>query len=215
MDFVEKYHSQLLAMLNDTNIAVQISAARILSEINKKEITEKLFLLLGTKEELDEAIFALLEKRDTILEDLLAAVCEQRIALNVSTISFVAKAARSLVITKYFDRQLDALQEWTMKGFEIISSQWHTASDQTREVIVDALFSLDSNRAFEFFLGLAEEADPWSKMQIIELIAKIENPKSADYVARFMNDEDENVRELAAAVLDSKGVLSGQEEKEG
>ncbi len=208
------FKQELAAMLSDSNAAVQISAVTELSKIKDAECTKKLFQLIGKNEELDAVIFSLLEKRDTILEDILYSICNNTEPPNSSIIAFVAKAARSLVISNYAGGRLDALQQLTSNGFSRIASQWQSASNQTREVIVDALFKLDSNKAFEFFTTLAGEADSWSKMQILEFIAKIENHKVTEYVSRFLNDEDDNVRELAAAILDSKELPAGQAERE-
>jgi hypothetical protein len=44
-------------------------------------------------------------------------------------------------------------------------------------------------------------------MHVIEMIAAIADRRAPDYIARFLSDDDEMVREVALGTLQAKGYL--------
>ncbi len=70
---------------------------------------------------------------------------------------------------------------------------------------MDALFRLDGDRAVEFLDAIMNDPDPWLRMHVIEVIAAIADRRAPDFIARFLEDDDEMVRELAMGTLQAKG----------
>ena len=49
------------------------------------------------------------------------------------------------------------------------------------------------------------DPDPWLRIHVIEVIAAIADARAPEYITRFLQDDDEMVREVAMGTLHSKG----------
>ena len=94
-----------------------------------------------------------------------------------------------------------------------VAIRWSTADEEARGAIVDVLFRLDGDRAVSFLDTIMNDPDPWLRIHVIELIAAIADPRAPDFIARFLDDDDAMVRDVAAETLRSRGfaLLSGEE----
>jgi HEAT repeat protein len=95
-------------------------------------------------------------------------------------------------------------------GFDAVARAWDGGDQDARSSIIDAMFRLDGDRAVQFLDTVLEQPDPWLRMHVIEVIAAIADSRAPVYIARFLNDEDEMVRELAENVLRAKGFVSDE-----
>ena len=170
------------------------------------DVTEALIRSMGSSPEVDTAIVPVLLRRDETLNlataSLMFLPASQRKAviglvgrLTMETIQHVMRRAISTGDEEIFDR-----------AFVTIADQWDEADEETRAVIVDALFRLDGDRAVEFLDAIMNDPDPWLRIHVIEVIAAIADPRAPDFIARFMQDDDEMVREVAMGTLHNTGL---------
>ena len=95
-------------------------------------------------------------------------------------------------------------------AFDAVARAWEGADQDTRSSIVDAMFRLDGDRAVQFLDAILEQPDPWLRMHVIEVIAAINDRRAPDFIARFLSDDNEMVREVAASTLQAKGFDIGE-----
>ena len=101
-------------------------------------------------------------------------------------------------------------EEVIAPAFDAVARAWDEADQDARSSLIDAMFRLDGDRAVQFLDTILEQPDPWLRMHVIEVIAAIADSRAPVYIARFLNDEDEMVRELAENVLRAKGFVSDE-----
>jgi HEAT repeat protein len=193
------------AAIRDNDVAVRVSAVKGLSGYAGEDVTEMLVRALGVSPEVDAvAVPALLHRDDTLsvstaLIDQLPpgqrkAVIGLLRRVTMETIQHVMRKAITTGDEKIFDR-----------AFTAIAEQWNVADEETRAAIVDALFRLDGDRAVQFLDAIMNDPDPWLRIHVIEVIAAIADPRAPEFIARFLQDDDETVREVAMGVLQNKG----------
>jgi HEAT repeat protein len=194
-----------LQALTENDAAVRVSSVKGLAAYPGGDITEALVHVLGPAPEVDAVAIPALLQRDDALHVSIAALEQlpqgQRKAVigllgrvTMETIQNVMRRAISTGDEKVFER-----------AFEAIAGQWSTADEETRAVIVDALFRLDGDRAVEFLDAIMNDPDPWLRIHVIEVIAAIADPRAPEFIARFLQDDDEMVREVAMGTLQNKG----------
>jgi HEAT repeat protein len=197
--------SDYLQAITNTDVAVRVSGVKGVSAYPGKDVTEVLVTSLGFAPEVDAvAVPALLRRDDaltvatTVLEQLPQAQRKAVIGLlgrvTMETIQNVMRKAISDGDVQVFER-----------AFGSIANQWNAADEETRAVIVDALFRLDGDRAVEFLDAIMNDPDPWLRIHVIEVIAAIADPRAPEFIARFLTDDDEMVREVAMGTLHNKG----------
>jgi HEAT repeat protein len=98
-----------------------------------------------------------------------------------------------------FDEELFA------RGFDAVAAEWEGGDEETRAVVVDVLFHLDGDRAVDFLDTIMNDPDPWLRIHVIEVIAAIADRRAPEFIARFLEDDDEMVREVAQSTLQSRG----------
>jgi HEAT repeat protein len=101
-------------------------------------------------------------------------------------------------------------EEIITSAFDAVARAWEEADQDARSSLIDAMFHLDGDRAVQFLDAILEQPDPWLRMHVLEVIAAIADSRAPVYIARFLNDEDEMVRELAENVLRAKGFVTDE-----
>jgi HEAT repeat protein len=97
------------------------------------------------------------------------------------------------------------------RAIDVVAAEWQEAGEDLRTFIVDTLFRLDGDKTIGFLDTLMEDPDPWLRMHLIELLAAIGDRRVPAFVNRFLDDEDEMVREVAGTTLQSLlPAVSGQ-----
>ncbi|MCC6397544.1 MAG: HEAT repeat domain-containing protein [Bacteroidetes bacterium] len=195
-----------LSALSDSDIPVRVSAVRWLSGFSGEEINLALARQLGCAPDLDYALAASLVERPGAFRSC------------VEVLPTLDPAQRKSVITLIGRLTLDAIQLVMRKGlgafdeslfaqaFDAVAGEWSTADEETRAAIVDALFRLDGDRAVQFLDEIMNDPDPWLKIHVIEVIAAIADPRAPEFIARFLEDDDEMVREVAMGTLNARGI---------
>jgi HEAT repeat protein len=66
----------------------------------------------------------------------------------------------------------------------------------------------------EFLDAIMNDPDPWLRIHTIELLLPLEDRRIPDFLVRFLQDDDEMVREVAMSTLEQKGFTIGDAEKQ-
>jgi HEAT repeat protein len=195
-----------LLVLRDDDVQVRISGAKWLTPFTEPEITRTFIRALGSSPDLDAVLVsALLERHDVF------AIATQELndgppAQSRAVIALLGRLVME-IIQRVMRRSGERFDEQLFAGaFDSIASLWETSDEETRAAIVDALFRLDGDRAVEFLDAIMNDPDPWLRMHVIEVIAAIADRRAPDFIARFLQDDDEMVRDLAMGTLQAKGV---------
>jgi hypothetical protein len=104
---------------------------------------------------------------------------------------------------------MDGTSNLLQRGFDLVKEAWGDANEETRAAIVDTLFRLDGDQAVEVLDVIRNDSDPWLRMHIIELLLPLEDRRIPEFIARFLDDEDEMVREMASSSLEARGISFG------
>ena len=96
-------------------------------------------------------------------------------------------------------------EDFFTRAFDVVAAEWEGGDEETRAAIVDVLFHLDGDRAVTFLDAIMNDPDPWLRIHVIEVIAAIADRRAPDFIARFLEDDDEMVREVAVSTLQSRG----------
>jgi HEAT repeat protein len=204
--------NDLLDALNDDDAAIKASAAKALGCFTEIEVTKALMQCFAVSEELDQILYSLLEQRDDALQCAVEFLSDSQSGVKKQAIKLIGKLAMQL-IRKVLHHETMRLDEGLLaSAFEAVAAEWHSADEETRAAIVDTLFRLDGDRTVGFLDTLMEDPDPWLRMHVIEMLAAVEDRRIPTFVNRFLQDEDEMVREVAMSILQGKTSASGNEE---
>ena len=90
-----------------------------------------------------------------------------------------------------------------------VENAWIDADEETRAAIVDTLFRLDGDQAIRVLDVIRNDPDPWLRIRVIELLNPMEDRRIPEFISRFLQDDDEMVRDVAASTLESRGLSYG------
>jgi HEAT repeat protein len=197
--------SDFLAALNEEDISVQQSAVKWLAGFKEADVTTALIRHLGTSTELDAVLVPDLAGRaDTFrlcVDELPALPLPQHKAV----VAIIGRMTMD-VIRQVMTGGLGKYDEtFFVRAFDVVAAEWEGGDEETRAAIVDVLFHLDGDRAVTFLDAIMNDPDPWLRIHVIEVIAAIADRRAPDFIARFLEDDDEMVREVAVSTLQSRG----------
>ncbi len=194
-----------LRALREDDVQVRISGAKWLAPFTDPDVTRTFVRVLGMSPDLDAMLVPVLMERQGVFaaatEELNTIPSGQRRAV----ITLLGRLVMEIIqrVMRHSGERLD--ERLFVRAFDSIASLWETSDEETRGAIVDALFRLDGDRAVEFLDAIMNDPDPWLRMHVIEVIAAIADRRAPDFIVRFLEDDDEMVRELAMGTLQAKG----------
>jgi HEAT repeat protein len=194
-----------LRVLRDDDVQVGISGAKWLACFPEPEVTRAFIRALGVSPDLDAVLVPALVGRHEAFAVATEELNDIPLAQRRAVIALLGHLAMEFIqrmmrrSSERFDEQL------FVHAFDSIASLWVTSDEETRAAIVDVLFRLDGDRAVEVLDEIMNDPDPWLRMHVIEIIAAIADRRAPDFIARFLQDDDEMVRELAMGTLQAKG----------
>ena len=191
----------LLDALKDDDPKIKGSAAKGLSSSPDPDVTNTLLRCFGIEEELDEVLYSLLEQRGDALQGTLEFLSEGSPAGQKQGIKLLGRLAIRLIQMILLHEPIVCEEQLLMRAFAVVAEKWPDADEETRAAIVDTLFRLDGDRTVGFLDTIMEDPDPWLRIRVIEQLAVIGDRRVPTFVNRFLNDEDEMVRETAMAIL--------------
>ena len=200
----------LVAMLGDADSAVAGGAVTWLTTLDGRDVTAALVGAYGLSSELDAVLAPVLRERPEALDMLVRALeggaggSERGKSALLSQLVL----ARIRFVMRHGGTPGD--EGLIAEAFDAIARAWEGGDQDTRSALIDAMFRLDGDRAVQFLDAVLEQPDPWLRMHVIEVIAAIADSRAPVYIARFLNDEDEMVRELADNLLRAKGFVADE-----
>ncbi len=200
----------LAGMLNQDDLQVRTSAATWLRQCAGAESVTAMVRAYGAAPEVDALLAAGLVERPEALPALVASLDDG---------AGTSARAKAALLSQLVLARIKAImrsggssgdEEIISSAFDAVSHAWEGADQDARSSLIDAMFRLDGDRAVQFLDAILEQPDPWLRMHVIEVIAAIADSRAPVYITRFLNDEDEMVRELAENVLRAKGFVSDE-----
>ncbi|MFH0990126.1 MAG: HEAT repeat domain-containing protein [bacterium] len=204
--FPAALRSGFLSALQDDDENIRISAVKGLSQFEEQDVTRALLSVLGISEELDFLLFSELLGRDDVFRMAVDALEEARIRCKKELILLIGKLAFEAIRRyKYFKSyQIDG--SLVQRAFELIMNEWRLADQEVRSIILDTLFRLNGDQAVERMNQIVSDPDPWIRVHVIELLSDVKDQRAAIFIAQFLNDDDEMVREAAISNLQARGI---------
>jgi HEAT repeat protein len=200
-------NAHLIKAQSDRDPQIKTSAAKGLLSSNDNEATRALMKSFGISDELDTLLFQELITRDRVWAAAEEELDQPGAKPKKQIIDLIRRFADSLVPAMFRGGSGIINDEQMQRLFESVAKEWHEANQETRETVIGTLFSLDSDHAVQFLDEVLNDPDPWLRIQVIELLASRTNRNAVDFIARFLGDEDEMVREVAKATLQAGGYL--------
>ncbi len=201
----EALRADFLRAMKESDPEVRASGVKGLAAYPGSDVTEALVNVLGYAPEVDAVAIPALLQRDDTLQVSTAALDRLPQAPRKAVIGLLGRLTME-TIQNVMRRAISSGDEAVFeRAFTAIAAQWEAADEETRGVIVDALFRLDGDRAVQFLDAIMNDPDPWLRIHVIEVIAAIADPRAPEFISRFLRDDDEMVREVAMSTLQSKG----------
>ncbi len=214
LQFTNKDVATLLPILEGASGEMLHSAIKALSGLTGDDITKALIKKLGSSDKVNDHLYqVIMDRQQAFL--LSIELLEDDHVENSAAILLLKKLAQRDLKRIYSGDTIDIDPNLINRAFTIVAGCWETADETTRAAIVDALFTLDGDRAVLFLDKIVEDQDPWLRMHVIELLTAIEDRRTPEFISRFLSDDDEMVREVAAAALRSKGMTVDESMAEG
>jgi hypothetical protein len=202
----DKTRNDLLHALHNDNHQIQLSAAKGLIQFMDPAVTKELLLSLGISEEMDFVIVAQMSARPRVfqiaVECLEAGVTRGKLQIMILLGKLAGEIVRSY--SGFHGYRIDAGE--LERAFNVTSGAWYEANQEDWEIIADTLFRIDCDRASEFLQSVMVDMDPWSRVHMIEQLVTMPTRRALECIARFVEDENEMVREAALMVFQAAGI---------
>ena len=206
---VAAIRADLIDALSDGDRTIQMSAAKGLANLEGDDVTTALANALGKSEELDALLVPLLEYRPGVFVLAVHGLESRQIKPTKEIVSLIARLVSHIEYTTLPQEFMDGTSNLLQRGFDLVKEAGGDANEETRAAIVDTLFRLDGDQAVEVLDVIRNDSDPWLRMHIIELLLPLEDRRIPEFIARFLDDEDEMVREMASSSLEARGISFG------
>jgi len=214
LDFTEVLVPDFLQALSDADMSIRLSAATAVSQWDKPGVTYALLDAAEDSPEIEGDLMEMLARRPNILAEAIRYLEEHRTQPAKRTMSLIGRLVADLAKTIMRVEVNDAFERLISRLFILVADRWSAADEESRALIVDVLFRLDGDNAVEFLDAIMNDPDPWLRMHVIEIIAAIADPRGPEFIARFLEDDDTMVREVAAGILQSRGFAVDAPEAE-
>jgi HEAT repeat protein len=194
-----------LAALKEDDTSVQISAVKWLAGSKDPAVTNALVKRLGLSADLDAVLVPDLAGRADTFRVCVDELPGLPLPQHKAAVALIGRLTMD-VIRQVMTGGLGKFDEVLFtKAFDAVAAEWEGGDEETRAAIVDVLFHLDGDRAVTFLDAIMNDPDPWLRIHVIEVIAAIADRRAPDFIARFLEDDDEMVREVAVGTLQSRG----------
>jgi HEAT repeat protein len=203
--FEEKVRGDLLHALHNDNHAIQLSAAKGLTQFKDELVTRDLLLSLGISEEMDCVVIAEMYARLRVFQIAIGCLEEGVSRGKIQVILVLGKLAAEFVRSFKECREYPVDENDVDQAFGLCAEAWQEAGQEDWETIAEVLLRLDCDRAAAFLQRAMTELDPLSRLHTIDQLAVMPTRRAIECVACFKDDENEMVREAVHSVLRSAG----------
>lgn len=200
----------LETLAKDEDTSIRLKVAKALATLDDDDVTAALVKAMGQTEEIDEVILPMALQRKNIVDVCVHLVGSGQIQLSKYVLLLLKKIIFKInygnLPKEFFEIQGAVLPALS----SLLCARWNQANQEERLLIVELLFRLDGDNAIEFLTGITEEPDPWLRMEVIEILGSVMERRADEFLFRFINDDDEMVRQLVHSVLEAKGYAGDQ-----
>ena len=196
----------LIDALQDDDVEIQTSAVKGLAAHDDVKSTTALLVAVARSEALDSVLMPVLEHRSGTMSMIVENLEAGRIRPTKEIIALMGRLVSRIQYPNIPEEYIKEGGHLLQRAIDAVKACWSEAAAETRAAAIDTLFRLDGDRAVEFLDAIANEPDPWNRMHVIELLAPLDDARIPGFIARFLNDDDEMVCDLAASILESRSA---------
>ena len=202
-EFEPSLREDLLQAFEENDETIKLSIVKGLSQFRDSEVTRALVQALGKSEELDFYLFLELASRPETFAMCVEVLEDPTVKFRKEIILLLGKLASDYV-RQFVERvEYPVNAELLDRLFDAIATQWTTVDQETREMIVEAVFRIDSDHAVAFLNRVTNNADPWMHIQIIDQLISIPSRNALEFVVQSLENKDEQVREAAQMAMNA------------
>lgn len=202
-DFESSLREDLFQAFVENDEVIKMSIAKGLSQFKDREVTRAFVQALGKSEELDFYLFLELANRPETFGVCVEVLENPNVKFQKEIILLLGKLAsdyvRQFVAHVEYPVNVDLLD----RLFDAIATEWTAVDQETREMIVEAVFRIDSAHAVAFLNRVTNNADPWMHVQIIDQLISIPSRGALEFVVQSLENKDEQVREAAQMAINA------------
>jgi len=204
--------TDLIDAISDDDPAIKVSAAKGLANLEGDEVTESLARELGKHPDVDAILMSLLEYRPGVFRLVVNALEARILKPTKEVIALMGRLVAHIQFSTMPQEFLVGDNTILDTAIRVLEEAWIDADEETRSAILDTLFRLDGDKAVMILDVIRNDPDPWLRMRVIELLSPLDDRRISGFIARFLQDEDDMVREVAASMLESRGYIHGSAE---
>jgi HEAT repeat protein len=205
----EQFESSLMELLHDDDPALVREVIHLLQSNPNAAVSRALLGALGNHEQLDASLFALLANRADTLLRVVELLPERPPAQKVPLIRVLITIASNRACGAAAVLFEPNGEQLLTSVVDVLRRTWEEVDEEGRSEVIDALFLYDGERAVEFLDTTLNDADPWLRAHIVELLGRVTHTLVKQLLVRCAQDEDETVRTLACSTLYRLGDLGG------
>jgi hypothetical protein len=169
-------------------------------------VTEALVGAITLSDEGDAVLCPILEYRQGAFHVIVGLLESGKITPTKEVVSLMGRLVSHIEYANIPKEFTETDGRLLQRAFDAVKAAWGEATEDLRAVIVDTLFRLDGDQAVHVLDAIVDEPDPWLRIHVIELLAPLSDRRIPEFIGRFMNDEDEMVRDVAASTLAGRGL---------
>jgi HEAT repeat protein len=195
----------LIDTLADDDPTIRVSVAKALATLEGDDVTIALVKAMGYVEDIDVVIMPIALNRKNIVGICATLAGSGQIQFSKYVLLLLKRVLLKIHYSN-LPKEFLEMQETVLPTLsKLLGEQWNQADQETRLLIVALLFRLDGDNAIEFLTSITEDPDPWLRMEVIELLGSVMERRADEFLFRFINDDDEMVRQLVHSLLEAKG----------
>jgi HEAT repeat protein len=194
-----------LKALGEDDVSVQVAAVKWLAGIKGADVSTALVCRLGLSPELDAVLITELVGRSETFQLCIENLPSLQPGQHKAVVGLIGRMTMETIHQVMVGGLAQFDEELFARGFDAVAAEWEGGDEETRAAVVDVLFHLDGDRAVDFLDTIRNDPDPWLRIHVIEVIAAIADRRAPDFITRFLEDDDEMVREVAQSTLQSRG----------
>ncbi len=203
LEFDPSMREDLVQAFQENDPSIKINIAKGLIQFRDKEVTKALVQSLGRSDELDFYLFLELANRPETFRVCVEVLENPDIRFEKEIILLLGKLASDYVRQFVEHVEYPVSAELLDRLFDAVAKQFTAVDQETREMIVEAIFRIDSDHAVAFLNRVTNNADPWMHIQIIDQLISIPSRNALEFVVQSLESKDEQVREAAMMAMNA------------
>lgn len=202
LPFDDSIKKTIINTLNEADPQYRKAAAYLITEFDDKEIIEALLKIYGEDYELDDNIKNRLFEYPKLflikIKDLLYEKPKNLKSL-LSLLKDLADTSGQDAFNCLSAFESEALYDAIFRCIE-------QPDEEVRRLSTELMFALNSSKALVFIDSLIQDENMWNRLQMLEILENIYDPKIYEVLIKFTNDTEEMIREKAREILSYRGI---------